>query len=41
MDERIKSLLLHIYEAIPFRIVPAIITTIVLFTLLALPVPMG
>ncbi len=41
MDGRIKPLLRHIYEAIPFRIVPAIITTIVLFTLLALPVPEG
>ncbi len=41
MDGRIKTLLMHIYEAIPFRIVPALITTVVLFILLALPVPEG
>jgi DASS family divalent anion:Na+ symporter len=34
-------MLLHFKESIPFKIVPAMITTIVLFTLLLIPCPGG
>ena len=41
MSGRIASLIQHIREAVPFRPIPAAITTVVLVVLLALPVPEG
>ncbi|MGU3497085.1 DASS family sodium-coupled anion symporter [Xanthobacteraceae bacterium A53D] len=41
MIERIRGMYAYFAGAVPFRIKPAIITTLVLFTLLLLPVPDG
>jgi DASS family divalent anion:Na+ symporter len=41
MIGRIKATLRYFNDAVPFRLVPAIITTLVLFTLLLLPCPEG
>lgn len=41
MIERVRGLFAYFARVVPFRIKPAIITTLVLFTLLLLPVPAG
>ncbi|MFC3337967.1 DASS family sodium-coupled anion symporter [Paracandidimonas soli] len=41
MLERIKATFQYFNEAVPFRLVPAIIATVALFTLLLLPTPEG
>ncbi|SEL22613.1 divalent anion:Na+ symporter, DASS family [Roseateles sp. YR242] len=41
MLERVKSMLRYFNEAVPFRLVPALITTAVLFGLLLIPCPAG
>ncbi|MFB9971613.1 DASS family sodium-coupled anion symporter [Pseudoroseomonas cervicalis] len=41
MLERIRAMFIYFNNAVPFRLKPAIITTLVLFALLAIPTPEG